>query len=180
MAVQLTNDQFEQMLTRLMGARQEGAVGQAQGGGGESNATVIGPMQPCILGVDKTRRLKTFEAWLRECQVNMDFMNITNEGRKIALIRSWAGPDLTKGQGQGQDGNAETPADTFNQIIEKTKTEIRKHINKDRALIELLSTKQEGDNWMLFIKRLEEQADLCDLETNPLSRKEAIKIAALA
>ena len=25
---------------------------------------------------------------------------------------------------------------------------------------------------MLFIKRLEEQADLCDLETNPLSRKE--------
>ena len=95
MAVQLTNDQFEQMLTRLVGVRQEGAVGQDQGGGRESNAAVIGPMQPCILGVDKTRRLKTFEDWLRECQVKMDFMNITNEGRKIALIRSWAGPDLT-------------------------------------------------------------------------------------
>ena len=25
----------------------------------------------------------------------MVFMNITNEGRKIALIRSWAGPELT-------------------------------------------------------------------------------------
>ena len=190
MAVQLTNDQFEQMLTRLLRARQKGAGGQAQVGGGESNAAVIGPMHPCILGVDKTRWLKTFEDWLRECQVKMDFMNITNEGRKIALIRSWAGPDLTNfwdrearinwATIQGQDGNAETPADTFHQIIEKTKTEIRKHINKDRALIELLSTKQEGDNWMLFIKRLEEQADLCDLETNPLSRKEAIKIAALA
>ena len=94
MAVQLTNDQFEQMLTRLVGARQGGAGGQAQVGGGESNAAVIGPMQPCMLGVDKTRRLKTFEDWLRECQVKMDFMNITNEGRKIALIRSWAGPTL--------------------------------------------------------------------------------------
>ena len=49
MAVQLTNDQFKQMLTRLMVGRQEHAVGQAQVGGGES--------KPCTLGVDKTKRL---------------------------------------------------------------------------------------------------------------------------
>ena len=154
MAVQLTNKQFKQMLTKIVGARQEGAGGQTQVGGGESNAAVIRPMQPCTLGVDKTRRLETFGDWIRECQVQMDFMNITNDGRKIALIRSWAGPDLMNFWDkeawinwvaiQGQDGNVETPADTFNQIIEKTKAEIKNHINKDRAMIELISTKQEG------------------------------------
>ena len=60
MAVQLTNEQFEQMLTRVVGARQEGAGGHAQGGGRESNSSVIDPMQPCTLGVDKTSRLMTF------------------------------------------------------------------------------------------------------------------------
>ena len=50
MVVQLTNEQFEPLLTRIVGARQEGAGGQTQVGGGESNAAVIGPMQPCTLG----------------------------------------------------------------------------------------------------------------------------------
>ena len=49
--VHLTNNQFEQMPTRLMRVRPEGAVGQAQVGGGESNAAAIGPMQPCTLGI---------------------------------------------------------------------------------------------------------------------------------
>ena len=50
MVVQLTNEQFEPLLTRIVGARQEGAGGSTQVGGGESNAAVIGPMQPCTLG----------------------------------------------------------------------------------------------------------------------------------
>ena len=55
-----------------------------------------------------------------------------------------------------------------------------KHVSRDRSLTDLLSMKQGDDTWMQFISELKDAADLCRLDTQPLTREDAIRVAALA
>ena len=71
-------------------------------------------------------------------------------------------------------------AHTYQDMLKDTRTEILKHVNRDRSLIDLLHMRQSSESWMSFIHDLEEAADLCQLEIRPFTRDDAIRVAALA
>ena len=188
-AIQMTAAQQEQLVTRILGAA--GGAAQPQG-----SAHAVGPMGACVLGIDKMKRPKVFMDWVKEAQAKIDYMGISDNKQKVALLRSWAGRELlnfwekeeriqftTIPAVEATDGVAavaEIPADTFEEIITKTKKELLIHVSRDRSLTDLLSMKQGDETWMQFISELEDAADLCRLETQPLTREDAIRVAALA
>ena len=188
-AIQMTAAQLEQPVTRILGAA--GGAAQPQG-----SAHAVGPMGACVLGIDKMKRPKVFMDWVKEAQAKIDYMGISDNKQKVALLRSWAGRELlnfwekeariqftTIPAVEATDGVAavaEIPADTFEEIITKTKKELLIHVSRDRSLTDLLSMKQGDETWMQFISELEDAADLCRLETQPLTREDAIRVAALA
>ena len=153
-------------------------------------------MGACVLGIDKMKRPKVFMDWVKEAQAKIDYMGISDNKQKVALLRSWAGRELlnfwekeariqftTIPAVEATDGVAavaEITADTFEEIITKTKKELLIHVSRDRSLTDLLSMKQGDETWMQFISELEDAADLCRLETQPLTREDAIRVAALA
>ena len=49
------------------------------------------------------------------------------------------------------------------QLLKDRRTEILKHVNRERSLIDLLYIRQTAESWMAFIHELEEAADLCQL-----------------
>ena len=193
-AIQMTAAQLEQLVTRIQGAA--GGAAQPQG-----SAHAVGPMGACVLGIDKMKRPKVFMDWVKEAQAKIDYMGISDNKQKVALLRSWAGRELlnfwekeariqftTIPAVEATDGYSqsamtifsEIPADTFEEIITKTKKELLIHVSRDRSLTDLLSMKQGDETWMQFISELEDAADLCRLETQPLTREDAIRVAALA
>ena len=187
MAVQLTDEQLTTLITRLVGAA---------GGTSEGSASAVGPMEPCNLGIDKVKRLKNFQDWCKEAEAKITYMGITEDTRKVALLKSWAGRTLLnfwekeariqfvtipRIEAAGdQAAVPEIPADTFDNIIKKTKAELLKHVSRDRSLTDLLQMRQGEDTWMQFISDVEDAADLCRLDTKPLTREDAIRVAALA
>ena len=162
MAVNLTQEQFEALLNRL--APQQNNQGLAM---------AVGPMAPCQLGIDKTKRLRRYNDWLKEAESKMEVMGVTESRKKTALIKSWAGSELinfweTEARVVFRDvaavGNAPAiTADTYEEILNKTKAEILKHVNRDRSIIDLFNSKQGESTWMEFIRELEVAADLCRL-----------------
>ena len=153
-------------------------------------------MGHCNLGIDKTGRLKRFNDWLKGAQAKIDFMGLTTDKQKISLLRSWAGPELltywerevgirfestprVEAAG-GRDAIPAQEAHTYQDMLRDTRQEILKHVNRDRSLIDLLNMRQTSESWMAFIHDLEEAADLCQLETKPFTRDDAIRVAALA
>ena len=184
-AVQLTDEQLTTLITRLVGAA-----------GGTSEGSASGPMEPCNLGIDKVKRLKNFQDWCKEAEAKITYMGITEDTRKVALLKSWAGRTLLNfwekeariqfvtipriEAAGGQEAVPEIPADTFDNIIKKTKAELLKHVSRDRSLTDLLQMKQGEDTWMHLISDVEDAADLCRLDTKPLTREDAIRVAALA
>ena len=186
----MTAEQFTQLLQAL-----PGLLGAAAGGA-PGNAAAVGPMEPCNLGIDKVKRYKEFSDWLKEVETKMDFMGIVENAKKISLLRSWAGKVLlnywdkevrirwtsspTIPAGQDQIEVPAVPADSYAEVINKTKAEILKHVNRDRSIIDLLHMRQQDDTWMAFISELEDSADLCQLDTKNFTRDDAIRVAALS
>ena len=87
MAIQMTADQLETLVTRILGAA--GGAAQPQG-----SALAVGPMGACVLGIDKVKRPKVFQDWVKEAQAKIDYMGITDNKQKVALLKSWAGREL--------------------------------------------------------------------------------------
>ena len=187
MTVQLTDAQLTTLINRLVGAA---------GGASQGAASAVGPMEPCNLGIDKVKRLKNFQDWCKEAEAKITYMGINEDTKKVALLKSWAGRillnfwekeariHLEKIPGIPAAGEQvavpEVPADTFEEIIRKTKAELLKHVSRDRSLTDLLQMKQGDDTWMQFVSDVEDAADLCRLDTKPLTREDAIRVAALA
>ena len=160
-AVQLTDEQLTTLITRLVGAA---------GGTSEGSASAVGPMEPCNLGIDKVKRLKNFQDWRKEAEAKITYMGITEDTRKVALLKSWAGRTLLNfwekeariqfvtipriEAAGGQAAVPEIPADTFDNIIKKTKAELLKHVSRDRSLTDLLQMRQGEDTWMQFISEV--------------------------
>ena len=184
----MSADQLEQLVTRILGAA--GGAAQPQG-----SALAVGPMGACVLGIDKMKRPKVFQDWMKEAQAKIDYMGINDDKQKVALLKSWAGRELLNfwekeariqftvipavPAAGGVAGVAEIPADTFEQIVQKTRQELLKHVSRDRSLTDLLSMKQGDETWMQFISELEDAADLCRLDTQPLTREDAIRVAGM-
>ena len=94
-------------------------------------------MGACVLGIDEIKRPKVFMDWLKEAQAKIDYMGISDNKQKVALLRSWAGRELLnfwEKEARIQftaipvvaatgdvEAVAEIPADTFEDIITKTK-----------------------------------------------------------
>ena len=187
----LSVEQFQQLLAALPGLLAGGGGNQAQGA-----ASAVGPMGHCNLGIDKSGRLKRFNDWMKGAQAKIDFMGLTTDKQKISLLRSWAGPELLTywerevgvrfediPRVEAVGDIPEVPAKaahTYVDMLKDTRTEILKHVNRDRSLIDLLHMRQSSESWMAFIHDLEEAADLCQLETRPFTRDDAIRVAALA
>ena len=158
MAIQISADQLEELVTRILGAA-GGAAAQPQG-----SALAVGPMGACVLGIDKMKRPKVFQDWVKEAQAKVDYMGITDNKQKVALLKSWAGRELLNfwekeariqftaipavPAAGGVPGVAEIPADTFDQILQKTREELLKQVSRDRSLTDLLSMKQGDETWM--------------------------------
>ena len=85
MAIQMTNDQFQQLMTTLRGPQQP----QRQ-----KSAAALGHMQQLDMGPDKMRKLKKFNEWLEEAENRMTYIDAETDAEKISLLRSWGGPDL--------------------------------------------------------------------------------------
>ena len=96
----------------------------------------------------------------------MQFIGVTEDTKKVNLLRSWGGADLVKFmkthasvrlQATPAAGTAaEIPADMYAEVVKKTKAELRKLVNKTMA--RLMKTNQGDRNWMDFIKDLEDRS----------------------
>jgi len=188
----LSAEQFQPLQTALPGMLGGGGQGAQHVAGA---ASAVGPMGHCNLGIDKTMRLKRFNDWMKGAQARIDFMGLNTDVQKISLLRSWAGPELLTywerevgarfmaiprvAVGDVAAMPAQAPH-TYTELLNLTRLEILKHVNRDRSLIDLLHMRQSSESWMTFVHDLEGAADLCQLETKPVTRDDLIRVLALA
>ena len=154
-----------------------------------NDAAALGPMPPCILGSNKMTRLQQFETWLEEAENRMTFLEVTQDQKKVILLRSWGGADLVKfmkthANAQFEaiaatDTSAAVPADTYAQIVEKTKKELRTLVNRTMAMHQLMKSQQGERKWMDFVKDLEDKAHILNFDTVPYKQNDAVKDAAI-
>ena len=103
-------------------------------------------------------RLKRFNDWIKGAKAKIDFMGLDNDRQKISLLPSWSGPDLLVFWEREVnirfadvpavivDGVEQVPAavaHTYAELIDLTRTEILCHVNRDRALIDLVHMRQK-------------------------------------
>ena len=60
----------------------------AQNAGAGAGAAAAGQLAPCVLGREKTKRYQIFQDWITQAEAKMQFLGITEDGRKIAYLRS--------------------------------------------------------------------------------------------
>ena len=154
-----------------------------------NDPSALGPMAPCTLGSNKMTKLTKFEEWLEEAENRMEYIGHQQDKDKIILLKSWGGSELNdfmktyvtiRTVSQPAEGdNPAIEADTYDQVIEKIKTELRKMVNRTMAMYDLLNTKQGTRSWMEYIHELEKKAKILDFEKKPYTTDEAIKDAAI-
>ena len=155
----------------------------------QNDPSALGPMKPFVLGTNKMTRLKRFEEWLEDANSRMQYIGTKEDAAKIILLKTWAGTELVEYMKihakvhfeakPESDTDDAIPADTFNQIITKTKEEMRKSVNRTLAMHKLMETKQGDRPWMDFIKDLENKAHILSFDTIPYKHAEAVKDAAI-
>ena len=106
----------------------------------QNDPSALGPMKPFVLGTNKMTRLKRFEEWLEDANSRMQYIGTHDDAAKIILLKTWAGTELVEYMKihakvyfeakPATDTDNAIAADTFNQIITKTKEEMRKSVNR--------------------------------------------------
>ena len=154
----------------------------------QNDPSAMGPIKPFVLGTNKMTRLKRLEEWLEYANSRMQYIGTHDDASKIILLKTWAGTELmeyTKIHAKvyfkakpATDTENATAADTFHQIITKTKAEMRKSVNRTMAMHKLIETKQGDRRLMNFIKDLENKAHILPFDTIPYKHAEAVKDAA--
>ena len=119
----------------------------------------------------------------------MKFLKVIDDAQRVLLLRSWSGAELVKfmkseakvlfEETPAVGTNQAIPADTFDQVVKKTKDGLRKLVNKTMAMYQLHNTKQGERKWMDFIKDLEDKARILDFATTPYTIEMAIRDAAV-
>ena len=188
MATALTDAQLQTLITALT-TNNNAAPAPPAPAQVRNDAAALGPMPPCTLGSNKMTRLQQFETWLEEAENRMHFIGVTEDEKKVRLLRSWGGPDLVKFmkthanvlfEATPATATAEAiPADNYTQSVTKIKTELRQLVNKTMAMHQLMTTDQGDRNWMDFIKDLEDKAHILDFNSNPYQENDAVKDAAI-
>ena len=88
MAVAMTDQQLQQLITALTGV---GGGAQVTGA-----AAVVGQMTPCLLGKDRIKRYKRWIDLIMDAENKMRFMGVTTNNPKVDFVRSCAGSELTE------------------------------------------------------------------------------------
>ena len=119
----------------------------------------------------------------------MEYIGNQEDKDKIILLKSWGGSELnefmktyitirtTRQPAEGD--NPAIEADTYAEVVEKIKAELRKMVNRTMAMHDLLNTKQGTRSWMDYIHELEKKAKILDFTRKPYTTDEAIKDAAI-
>ena len=183
----------EQLQTIIAGSI-AGALQQAQGqglGGGTVGAAAAGSLPPCVLGRDKTKRYQQFREWLTQAEAKMEFLAITETKRKVAYLRSNAGPELTlfwekevrvrftATQADAVAGVEAQDAHSYEDIVEGSKRELLSMVNRDRAVIDLLRMSQGDRQAMEFVAAAEDQARLCRADVVPIKEEDLTRMALI-
>ena len=81
----------------------------------------------------------------------MQFLSVTEDTKKVILLRSWGGAELVKfmkthAKVKFEDtpaagDTAAIPADTYKEVIDKTKQELQSLVNRTMAMHQLLTSK---------------------------------------
>ena len=154
-----------------------------------NDPSALGPIAPCSLGKNKMTKLTKFEEWLEEAENRMDYIGNQDDRDKIILLKSWGGSELNEFIKTRvsiittqQPAVGEQPAvepDTYPQVVEKIKAELRKLVNRTMAMHDLYNTKQGSKSWMDYVHELEKKAKVLDFERHPYTTEEAVKDAAI-
>ena len=80
-AVQMNNNEVEQLTATLKGAAGGRAVGAT---------TVIGHLGPCHLGQDRIKGVKNVEYWIRDAEAKIKVLKLNSEEEKRKFIKSCA------------------------------------------------------------------------------------------
>ena len=143
-AVQMTNDQLQQLIAALTGAA-EGRAAEAAAG--------IGQLGPCQLGKD---RIKKFEDWIRDAEAKIKVLKLNTEEEKKDFIKSCAGHELLefwlkeariRFETVLRDDTAQPPlpeqaAHTYKEILKETRKQLMKIVSQERAVIDLFRIEQ--------------------------------------
>ena len=186
--IQLTPQQLQEIIAGSIA----GALAQGQGqGGGAAGAAAAGSLPPCLLGRDKTKRFQQFRDWLNQAEAKMEFLNIAESKRKIAYLRSNAGPELTlfwekevrvrfhNIEEDATAGIAAQVAHTYEEIITESKKELLAMVNRDRAVIDLLRMSQGDKTAMEYVAAAEDQARLCRADSVPIKEEDLTRMALI-
>ena len=73
----------------------------------------------------------------------------------------------------------EIPKDTYDQIINKIRTELHRLVNRTLAMHELLNTKQGNRPWLDFYTEIETKAQNLEFDNIPYTHKNAVKDALI-
>ena len=147
MTMEMTEAQFERLITTLR---------WGDGGGAAGAAAVVGTMGPCVLGKDKLKRPKKWSDWKKDAENKMRFLKIEEDEQKLDFIRSCAGAELTefwekevraRFEAKVEEG-ARVEAHTYEQVVDDTKQTLLKLVSKDRAIIDLLGLEQGNRGFM--------------------------------
>ena len=76
-AVQMNNNEVEQLIAALTGAAGGRTVGAT---------TVIGQLGPCHLGQDRIKGVKNFENWIRDAEAKIKVLKLNSEGKKGRIL----------------------------------------------------------------------------------------------
>ena len=182
-AVTLTHQQLQDLIA--------GVLAQQHGGGAGAGAAAAGNLQPCILGRDKTKRYQAFLDWLTQAEAKMAFLSIQDGAKRVAYIRSNAGPELTifwekEVRARFTDitadpatGRVAQAAHTYGELTNLSKKELLSMVNRDRAVIDLLRMSQGDMGAMEFVGAVEDQARLCRADTEPIKETDLARMALI-
>ena len=193
MAVQMSNDQFQQLLATLQSPQQQAAqikqIVEQLKLHQHKSAAALGPMKPLNMGFDRMQKLQRFNQWLEEAENRFQYLGCDTDDEKLCLLRAWGGTELVSFMKlhakvklettPATDTEPEKTKDTYNETVIKIRGVLQSFVNRTLAMHELLTTKQGNRPWLDFYKDIEEKAQNMSLNSTPYTHADAVKDALI-
>ena len=163
MAVQMSNDQFQQLLATLQSPQQQAAQIQQiieqlrlhQ----HKSAAALGPMKPLNMGLDRMQKLQRFNQWLEEAENRFQYLGCDADDEKLCLLRAWGGTELVSFMKlhakvrlettPATDTEPEKTKDTYNETVVKIRGVLQKVLYIIGNILQI-----HGKEFMLIMQAL--------------------------
>ena len=133
----------------------------------------------CDLGNDPAKYLERFEEWYEHTSLLADAIDIKDSAQKLRLMLLWGGWDFCKTVKEVQVILEGDGKDTFDQAIEKIRTQCGHHVNSTMAMYKLMDVQQGTKTFTQFAREVEELAIQCQFDTVPYTKERAMKDAII-